>query len=109
MDIRYCRDGRGDSPVKKAIDQLDVKTQNKILKTLYLVGQNGLAIGPPVLEKMHGTTPSIHEIRKRYKGFIRIFCYFDGREFWLLHMIHKKSLKTPRPDLELAQDRAKQI
>lgn len=50
------------------------------------------------------------ELRRSFEGikYRILFCIHNG-EVWLLHVIEKKTAKTPMHDLELAKKRMKEV
>jgi len=87
---------------------LDAKTRAKIARNIYLLEQYGLHLGGRYIKNIDG---KLFELRiKDFKGIYRIL-YFahTGKQFVLLHGFIKKSQKTPREDIELAQKRMMEV
>lgn len=70
--------------------------------------QFGPGLGMPHTRAMGG---GLFELRLRApEGIARVFyCTVAGRRIWMLHQFTKKSAKTPRPELEIARRRMKEI
>ena len=73
------------------------------IKTL----QFGWPLGMPLARHIEG---GIWEIRCKLSGsIVRILFVLDGNTMVLIHGFIKKQQKTPKPDLDLARNRAKQL
>jgi len=93
---------RGEEPVKEFIDKLEIKQQAKIYSHLGLLKQYGLNLPSTYLKKLSGTK-KLWELRV---GSWRIFLSpVAQKNILLIHMIIKKSNKTPKKDLKLSQNR----
>ena len=102
--IIFYQTTRGDKPVEEFIDKLDFKKQTKIFSHLELLKEYGLNLSATYLKKLAGTK-KLWELRV---SVYRIFLSpIVKRNILLIHMIVKKSNKTPKKDLRLAESRLK--
>lgn len=94
----------GDQPVEDFIRSLDEKAQNKIARTFDHVEEFGVALGQPHMKKLVGT--ELWELRILGSDSIRIFYVtITGKMFLLLHGFKKKTQKTPRKEIDIAEKR----
>jgi phage-related protein len=104
----YYRSVSGRVPVKEFIEAQDVKVREKIFADLERLVRENVRLGPPFASKLAGR--DFWELRTKAPGgdIYRTFYFtFTGRKFVLLHAFQKKSQKTPKADLELAEERMK--
>ena|SRR3990167_3615500 len=104
--ILFFRTVRGVSPVQDFIEALDANTYAKIIHSLELLENYGPYLKPPYIKKLKD---KLYELRITGKVPIRIFYIMADNKYYLLHVIKKKSQKTPSKDLKLALDRAREI
>ena len=103
----FYRSESGKEPVRDwllALSKDDRKAVGEDIKTV----EFGWPIGMPTCRPMSG---GLYEVRTNLtdKRIARVlFCFHDGKMV-LLHGFIKKSQKTPKPDLELAQKRKKEV
>ena len=93
---------RVDANVEKFLTTLEKQTLAKVLRTVDLLEKFGHRLGMPHSKKM---SKEIFEIRIRGQREIRIFYCFHENVIYLLHGFVKKSQKTPKKDLSVAEDR----
>jgi phage-related protein len=104
----YYKGASGRVPVKEFIEAQDVKVREKLFADLERLVRENVRLGAPFARKLAGR--EFWELRTKAPGgdIYRTFYFaFSGRKFVLLHAIQKKSQKTPRADLELAEERMK--
>ncbi|ODS30612.1 MAG: hypothetical protein SCARUB_04272 [Candidatus Scalindua rubra] len=100
--IEYYEDHRGDKPVEAYIDSLPVEKQANIFRLFDLLEEFGIQLGTPYLKHIEG---KIWEMRP---GSERILYFtFTGRKFVLLNGFTKKTRKTPKKEIKIAQKRKK--
>lgn len=81
----------------------DRKMIGQYIKTV----QFGWPLGMPLVEHLGG---GIWEVRVRLENRIsRVLFVLEDDTMVLLHGFIKKDQKTPKPDLDLARDRLKQL
>lgn len=89
-------------------ETLKPEIQQKFNWTLKLIAT--LERVPAKYFKFVKDSSGIYEIRVEYEGDIyRVFCFFDkGKLVILVNGFHKKTQKTPKKELELAEKLKKQ-
>jgi|SRR5690554_41086 len=94
--------------VEDEIIKMPNKIQARMLKLLELIEQHGANLGPPHTEAMGD---GLFEIRaKAQEGIGRsLFCYLKDQQVYILYAFVKKSQKTPKKVLELAQQRQREV
>jgi len=104
-EIRYYKFENGKCPVKEYIDSFPEKIVSKIFWTLELV--ESLEIVPK--EYFKKITNNIWEIRIQFGNNIyRFLGFFAGKRLVVLnHAFTKKTQKTPRKEIKLAEERRK--
>jgi len=102
--VVFYQTARGEELVRKEISQLNDKHRAKIYLQIGLLKEHGLNLPWPYLKKLAGTK-SLWELRI---SVYRIFLSpLSNKRILLLHMISKKTPKTPKQDLKLAEQRLK--
>ncbi|MBP7785928.1 type II toxin-antitoxin system RelE/ParE family toxin [Patescibacteria group bacterium] len=92
------------NPVKDFINNLDIKTNAKILKILHYMKNYGLESVSAYIKKLSGSP--LWEIRILGKTNVRIiFALYEKGTIWVLHGFIKKTNKTPRIELKTAMER----
>ncbi len=101
----FYRTARGNSPVTDFLEQLSDKESAKVTWTLNLV--ETLPVIPGRYMKKLKNTSGIWEVRISFGGNIfRILCFFDSDDVIVLnHAFCKKTQKTPRKDIRLAEEK----
>lgn len=106
LDVRFFRTDAGAEPVREWLRDLpaiDRKTIGEDIKTV----QFGWPLGMPLVDHLGG---DVWEARIRLGNRIaRVLFVIEGQTMVLLHGFIKKQQKTPKPDLDLAKDRLKQL
>lgn len=106
LDVRFFATDAGAEPVRewiKSLPAVDRKTIGEDIKTV----QFGWPLGMPLVRHLSG---DIWETRiKLVNRTARILFALNGQTMVLLHGFIKKQQTTPKPDLDLAKDRLKQL
>jgi phage-related protein len=94
----------GESPVSAFIDSLPEPQQQKILRSILLLQENGTRLQAPHTKPLGD---GLWELRTVFGGdaFRIIYFTWTGRRFVLLHAFQKKTQKTPPGEIELARGR----
>lgn len=73
--------------------------------------EEGHTLSMPLSRPMASIGKGVHELRFRDRsGFYRvIYVLLGSNEIWLLHAFAKKTAKTPKQNIELAQRRLKEV
>lgn len=88
------------------MDSLDADTAAQIIYDLELLAEYGLALGMPHVRHLKG---KLWELRTVFAGNQhRVLFAPTGEGFLLLHAFRKKTQRTARQDLELAERRLKE-
>ncbi len=107
-EIVSYQDERGRQPVNDFIANLPPKDQARVYWTLDLLREFGLKLGMPYARPVRG---QLWELRvPSGRRAYRIF-YFahTRRRFVLLHAFQKKTRKTPRRELAVAEQRLAEV
>ncbi|KKQ53063.1 MAG: Phage-related protein [Candidatus Woesebacteria bacterium GW2011_GWA1_39_21b] len=101
-NLYFFQTSRGEKVVKEFIKSLSGKTIGKIAQHIDLLKTHGPFLSMPYSKKL---TKDISELRIRGKGEIRIFYTFSKNNIYLLHAFKKKTQKTPKKEIGIAEDR----
>ena len=104
-EVIFYKTEAGRSPVEEFLDTLSPKQALKSAWVINLV--EDMEVVPTQYFLKMSNTDDLWEIRVKVAGDIfRYLGFFDGRKLVVLsHAFQKKSQKTPRPAIELAEDR----
>ncbi len=102
------------SPVNKSVVfdwfvQREAKVQAKFAQIFDLLQAKGILVGMPYVRPIVNT--KLYEIRVEQSSNIYRILYFayTGQRFILLHGFQKKTQKTPKKEIEIAQKRRKEF
>lgn len=103
-NIVFFLDAQGSSPVEEYLDALDVRTRARFVWSLEQLRVRNVQATEPLVRKLQG---KLWELRRAGDGNIYRVLYFvfTGRRIVLLHAFQKKTNKTPRREIEIAQQR----
>ncbi|GHS90771.1 hypothetical protein FACS1894139_19200 [Planctomycetales bacterium] len=106
-EIYTYQTASGRDPVGEFLDELRVKTDkanrvrtNKIYDCFDALARHGTSLGKPVIDHLDGEIYELRPLRDRI-----LFAAWVDRQFVLLHHFYKTTQKTPRREIELAQQR----
>jgi len=101
--ILFYRKADGKCPVQEFLDALPGKVAQKVVWVLCLL-EDLERIPATYFKKLIGTE-EIWECRIQFGSNIyRVFCFFDSHSVVILtHGFEKKSMKTPRQEIERAE------
>jgi phage-related protein len=104
-DVIFYETDTGRSPVEEFLDTLSPKQALKATWVINLVEDMDV-VPAQYFQKMPGTD-DLWEIRVKTAGSIfRFLGFFDGRKLVVLsHALQKKTQKTPRQAIRLAEER----
>jgi phage-related protein len=106
LDVYFFASDTSNEPVRewlKALSTKDKKLMGEDLKTV----QFGWPLGMPLVRYVDN---DIWEVRSKLSsGIARVLFVLDGNAMVLIHAFIKKQRKTPKPDLDLAKSRVKQL
>jgi phage-related protein len=104
--VRFFMTEAGTEPVRDWLRTLSA-TDRKLIGENIKTVQFGWPLGMPLVDHLGG---DIWEVRSRLDTRIaRMLFANEGNIMILLHAFIKKQQKTPKPDLDLAKDRLKQL
>jgi phage-related protein len=104
-EVIFYKTSSGRSPIQEFLDTLTSKQAQKTAWVVNLV--EDLNVVPRQYFKKMRNTDDLWEIRVRVSGNIfRFLGFFDGKKLVVLsHAFQKKTQKTPRQAIRLAEDR----
>lgn len=106
LEVRFFRTDAGAEPVRDWLKELPAAERKTIGEDVKTV-QFGWPLGMPLVSHLTG---DIWEVRIRLDNRIaRVLFALEGQTMVLLHGFIKKQQATPKPDLDLAKDRLKQL
>lgn len=106
LDVRFFLTEAGTEPVRDWLRMLSATGRKRIGEDIKTV-QFGWPLGMPLVDHLDG---DIWEVRSRLDTRIaRTLFATEGGTMILLHAFIKKQQKTPKPDLDLAKERLKQL
>lgn len=106
LDVRFFLTEAGAEPVRDWLRTLSAPERKLIGENIKTV-QFGWPLGMPLVDHVGG---DIWEVRSRLDTRIaRTLFATEGGTMILLHAFIKKQQKTPKPDLDLAKERLKQL
>ena len=106
LDVRFFRTEAGTEPVRDWLRTLSAAERKLIGGNIKTV-QFGWPLGMPLVDHLGG---DIWEVRSKLETRIaRTLFATEGDTMILLHAFIKKQQKTPKPDLDLAKERLKQL
>ena len=106
LEVKFFANSLGTEPVRdwlKSLTALDRKTIDEDIKTVQL----GWPFGMPLVRHLGG---GLWEVRTRLDNRIaRVLFVLSGSKMVLLHGFIKKQQTTPKPDIDLAKERMKEL
>ena len=104
-EISFYRTASGHCPVEQFLDSIAARQAAKVTWTLHLIEE--LEFVPRQYFKKLVNTDDIWEIRVNIgRDAFRLLSFFDGPNLVVLnHAFAKKTRKTPKSDLHLAEQR----
>jgi phage-related protein len=106
LDVRFFLTATGTEPVRDWLRTLPATDRKRIGEDIKTV-QFGWPLGMPLVDHLGS---EIWEVRSRLDTRIaRTLFATEGDTMVLLHAFIKKQQKAPKPDLDLAKERLKQL
>ena len=104
-EIHFYTTASGNCPVEDFLESLSAKQAKKVTWVLSLI--EDLSSIPSKYFKKLVNTDDLWEVRISYGGEIfRLLGFFDGSRLIILnHAFHKKTQKTPRNAIQIAEKR----
>lgn len=106
LDVRFFVTDSGSEPVREWLKDLSAVERKVIGEDIKTV-QLGWPLGMPLVRNLGD---GIWEVRIKLENrIVRVLFALDKSTMVLLHGFIKKQQATPKPDLDLAKDRLKQL
>jgi phage-related protein len=106
LACRFYRTSTGNEPLRDWLKSLPAEVRKEIGSDIQQV-QWRWPVGKPLVDGFGG---GLFEVRTAVHGGIyRVLFCLDGSTMVLLHAFKKTSRQTPKPDLELARKRKKEL
>ncbi|MGE4531556.1 MAG: type II toxin-antitoxin system RelE/ParE family toxin [Acidithiobacillus sp.] len=106
LGVHFFKTDSGNEPVREWLRSLSATEKRTIGEDIKTV-QFGWPLGMPLVAHLGG---DVWEVRIRLEARIaRILFSLEGNIMVLLHGFIKKQQKTPKPELDLAKERLKQL
>jgi phage-related protein len=106
LDVYFFETDTNNEPVRQWFQHLSSGDKKRIGEDLKTV-QFGWPLGMPLVRHVDG---ELWETRSKLCGGIaRVLFVLHGNKMILIHAFIKKQQKTPKPDLDLAKARVKQL
>ena len=104
LTANFFRQNSGNEPVRDWLNEQEIETKKDIGSDIRTI-QNRWPLGMPLVRKI---STDLWEVRTNLKiGIARVFFTINDNEMILLHVIIKKSQKTPKKEIDLAVNRLK--
>jgi len=100
----FYTDEQGRAPVEEFFDTVPKKERASIWRVLNLLEEFGLQLGSPHVRNLTGKLWELR-VHTRGKAYRIIYFAYTGQRFILLHAFLKKTRKTPRAELRIAEAR----
>lgn len=95
---------RGNSPVEEFLNSLDQKTQARFDWSIKYLKDQNIDAKEPHVKQIEG---KLWELRRSSSGNIYriMYFFFTGKRIVFVHGFQKKTQKTPKREIEIAQKR----
>lgn len=102
--VEFYLEDDGSSPVAEFLDHLDIKTRARFRWSMEQLRARNIQARAPLVRPLEG---DLWELREESNTNIYriVYFFFTGRRIVLIHGFQKKTQKTPRRELEVAQQR----
>ncbi len=102
--VEFYKFPNGNSPVLEWFKSQEPKVTAKFARIFDLLQEQGTAVGKPYVAPL---ADKLYEIRVEQDTNIYRILYFayTGKRFIMVHGFQKKTQKTPKKELDLAQER----
>lgn len=95
---------QGDSPIEEFLQSLDLKTQARFDWSIKVLREQNTRAREPLVKHIEG---KLWELRRASNGNIYrvMYFFFTGKRIVFVHGFQKKSQKTPKREIEIAEKR----
>lgn len=102
--VLFFVDDSGESPARAFLRSLDQQTRARFGWSIEQLRLRNVSAREPLVKKL---TSSLWELREESQTNIYrvIYCFVSGRRIVLLHGFQKKTQRTPRGEIEIAERR----
>ena len=102
--VVFYVDQAGREPVREFFESLDLRTQARFAWSLKQLSVRNITAREPLVKHLEG---KIWELRRESNtnSYRLLYSLLPNRRILILHGFHKKTQKTPRSEIELAQQR----
>lgn len=102
--VVFYRESSGRSPVREFFESVGAGVQDSLAASIEILRRRNIQARSPLVRHLDG---KLWELRDEVRTNIYrvIYFFYSGRRIVLLHAFQKKTQKTPRRELETAQDR----
>jgi phage-related protein len=102
--IEFYLSEQGSSPVREFLNEIDKKTKARLDWAIEQLRIRNVQANEPLVKHLEG---KLWELRRGSNGNIYrlLYFFFTGRKIVFVHGFQKKTQKTPRREIEIAQQR----
>src|SRR5258708_33055812 len=102
--IVFYTDNIGNSPVEEFLEGLDTKTRARFIWSIEQLRVRNVQASEPLVKQIEG---KLWELRRSSDGniFRLLYFFFTGRTIVFVHGFQKKTQKTPRGEITIAEKR----
>lgn len=102
--VAFYVDERGREPAREFLAGLDIQAQARFDWSIEQLRLRNVLAGEPLVRHLEG---KIWELRRESRGHIYrlLYCFLSGQRILLLHGFQKKTQRTPRSDIDIANRR----
>lgn len=95
---------QGERPVEAFLSSLDLKTQARFTWSIHLLQEQNVRATEPLVKHIEG---KLWELRRSSNGNIYrvMYFFFTGKRIVFVHGFQKKTQKTPKREIEIADKR----
>ena len=95
---------QGGRPVEEFLSSLDLKAQGRLTWAINLLKEQNVRATEPLVKHMGG---KLWELRRTSNGNIYrvMYFFFTGKRIVFVHGFQKKTQKTPKREIEIAEKR----
>ncbi len=106
--LEFYLEANGANPVTEFLDRLDGKTRARFRWSMEQLRLRNVQARYPLVRHLEG---DLWELREESQTNIYriVYFFFTGRRIVFLHGFQKKTQRTPRRELELAQQRHREF
>ena len=102
FEVDFFKKEDGSCPIRSFLDSLSTKMRTKVMRMIWLLQNNGYELREPYSKHLED---GLFELRIKHSTMsVRVFYFFIvGQKIILTNGFTKKTMKTPRSEIELAK------